>query len=137
MGTVYAEITLKNSYDVMTCKRGYINEQEIRQTTLQAVVDTGAGTLIINEDVRQKLGLEVEGEQDVTMANQTPETCKVTEPVEVHWKNRKMVCQPWVIPGNGEILLGAIPLENMDLIVDPKREEVVGRHGDEPIGLAL
>jgi hypothetical protein len=39
------------------------------------------------------------------------------------------------IPGDGDILLGAIPLENMDLIVDPARQMLTGAHGDEPIGI--
>jgi hypothetical protein len=30
-------------------------------------------------------------------------------------------------------VLGAIPLEDMDLIVDPKRQELIGAHGDEVI----
>jgi hypothetical protein len=45
-----------------------------------------------------------------------------------------MTCQPWVLPGMKEILLGAIPLEDMDLIVDPVDQKLVGKHGDEPVG---
>ena len=51
--------------------------------------------------------------------------------MEVNWKDRSMVCQPLVIPGKGEVLLGAIPLEDMDLIVDPARQVLTGAHGDE------
>jgi hypothetical protein len=47
-----------------------------------------------------------------------------------------MTCQPWVV-GSGRILLGAIPLENMDLIVDPAGQALVGAHGEEEIGLLL
>jgi hypothetical protein len=36
-----------------------------------------------------------------------------------------------VLQGAGEVLLGAIPLEDMDLIVDPARRELTGAHGDE------
>jgi hypothetical protein len=38
-----------------------------------------------------------------------------------------------VVSGDGKILLGAIPLEDMDLMVDPVRQELTGAHGDEPI----
>ena len=62
---------------------------------------------------------------------------KVVDPVEVHWKNRKMICQPWVIRGSGEVLLGAIPLEDMDLIVDPAAQMLTGAHGDEEIGILV
>jgi clan AA aspartic protease len=133
MGTVYAEITLKNAFDEGLFSHGYIKKQEIREATMTAVVDTGAATLIINEDVQKKLGLKIEGEQISTLANGETINCKVSEAVKICWKDRYMTCQPWVLDGAEEILLGAIPLENMDLIVDPKNEKVVGRHGDEQI----
>jgi len=136
MGIVHAEITLKNAFDVGACKRGIIKEPEIRETVVQAVVDTGAMTLVINEQLRQQLGLGIVGTRQATLANNVKETVKIAETVEVHWKNRLMTCQPWVV-GSGKILLGAIPLENMDLIVDPAGQELVGAHGDEEIGLLI
>jgi len=42
-----------------------------------------------------------------------------------------MTCQPLVVGSSGEIHLGAIPLEDMDLIVDPKRQVLKEAHGDE------
>ena len=44
MGLVYAEITLKNAGDVILTRRGKNADSDIRQTTVQALVDTGAGT---------------------------------------------------------------------------------------------
>jgi len=134
MGYVYTDITLMNAGDVTSVERGFMPEEEIRQTTVQALVDTGSGTLVINEAIRQELGLEVRKEKVVKLANDAVGTVKVTEPIEVHWKNRGMVCQPWLVPGDGEVLLGAIPLEEMDLVVDPNRQTLIGAHGDEPIG---
>ena len=136
MGIVQAEITLKNAFDVANVRRGYIKEPEIRQTTAQAVVDTGAFTLVIDEELRQQLGLEKLATKRVTLANNIKETVYVAEPVEVHWKDRSMACRPWVV-GSGRILLGAIPLESMDLIVDPKGQELIGAHGDEEECLLL
>jgi len=134
MGQVYTDITLMNAGDVTNVERGFIPEAAIRQTTVQALVDTGAVTLVINEAIRQKLGLIVRDEDEATLANNVTEIVQITDPIEVHWKDRGMVCQPWVIADAGEVLLGAIPLEDMDLIVDPKQQEVVGRHGDKRIG---
>jgi clan AA aspartic protease len=131
VGIVRTEITLKNAGDVFNVQHGMIKEQEIRQTTVQAMVDTGAGTLIINEELRQKLGLEVKGIRQTTLANDTKEMVKIVEPVEIHWKNRSMTCQPLVVGSSREILLGAIPLEDMDLIVDPKKQVLMEAHGDE------
>jgi len=133
MGNVYAEITLKNVKDLMRVEEGIIGEPEIRLTTLTALVDTGAWTLVISEAVREELGLEVRGERLATLANNATEMVKMVDPVEVHWKGRTMTCQPVLIPGTEEVLLGAIPLEDMDLIVDPGRRELIGRHGDKII----
>ena len=134
MGMVYTEITLKNALDVGDRERGYMKEQEVRQTTVRAVVDTGALTLVINENLCQQLGLGLRGTRQATLANNKKETVKVAGPVEVHWKNRRMICEPWVISDSGKVFLGAIPLEHMDLIVDPANEVLVGRHGEEEVG---
>ena len=133
MGIVHEEITLKNAIDVGNFRRNTIKEPEIRQAVVQAVVDTGAMTLVINEQLRQQLGLGVVGSREATLANNVKETVKIAEAVEVHWKNRSMTCQPWVV-NSGRILLGAIPLENMDLIVDPSAQKLVGAHGEKEVG---
>ena len=131
MGFVHAEITLKNVKDIFRAEEGLIKDHEIRQATVTAMVDTGAITLVINEKLRLQLGLEIKGERRATLANGAREMVKIAEPVSVHWKNRDMICRPLVISGDGEILLGAIPLEDMDLIVDPVRQVLTGAHGDE------
>jgi clan AA aspartic protease len=136
MGIVRTEITLKNDGDATNARRGIIKEPEIRQTAVQAVVDTGALTLVINEELRRQLGLEVVGTREATLADNTKKTVKIAEAVEVCWNNRFMVCQPWVV-GSGNILLGTIPLENMDLMVDPSSQTLAGAHGEKEVGLLL
>ena len=131
MGIVYADITLKNAGDVINAGRGYIKEKEIRAVNVRAVVDTGAGTLIINEELMTRLGLKVRGLRRANLANNAREICKVTETVEVHWKDRMMTCQALAVPDSSEVLLGVIPLEDMDLIVNPVKQELEGAHGDE------
>ncbi|MDR1950166.1 MAG: retroviral-like aspartic protease family protein [Spirochaetaceae bacterium] len=138
MGLVYTEITLKNVGDVIEVNRGYRAEKEVRTVTVQALVDTGSGTLVITEAVRDRLGLAIKGMRNSTLANSARQLCQVTEPVEIHWKDRETACPALVVPGAGEVLLGAIPLEDMDLMVDPDgqrngREGLVGVHGDEPL----
>jgi len=71
--------------DKMKAEEGYINDFEIRQTTVQAVVDTGAMNLVINEQLRQQLGLGVVGEREATLADNTKRMVKIAEPVEIHW----------------------------------------------------
>jgi clan AA aspartic protease len=135
MGQVFTDITLKNAGDIILTEYGYKQEQEIRQTTVNILVDTGAGTLVITEAIQQELGLKARAEQPVRMANNASVNIKEADPVEVHWKNRSMVCRPWVIPGAEKALLGLIPLEAMDLIIDPKQQTVIGAHGNEQIGI--
>ena len=137
MGIVYTDITLKNQKDVLKAEIGYIGEGEIRQATVEAIVDTGAMSLVINEELREQLGLEVVREREVTLANNKKEIVKETGPIEVHWKNRSMYCSSLVASDSGKTLMGVVPLEMMDLMVDPVRLELVGAHGDEIVHYLL
>ncbi|MCL2006460.1 MAG: clan AA aspartic protease [Treponema sp.] len=128
MGNVYAEITLKNAGDLVRVKDGYLEENKIRETTVNALVDTGAGTLVINEAIREELGLETSDNYSLVLANGEEIMVKQLDAVEIHCMNRKMICQPILLSGADEILLGAIPLEDMELIVDPKNEELGDRY---------
>jgi len=130
MSTVRTQITLKNAVDVGSAERGYITEAQVRALTVEALADTGAWTLVINEDTCQKLGLELRGPEPGVLADGSTIVYQITEGVEVHWKNRHTVCPALVVPGADEILFGALPMEGMDLIVHPRKEEVVGAHGD-------
>jgi clan AA aspartic protease len=135
MGKVMTEITLSNVKDEGLCKAGV--RDEVRQLTVDAVVDTGASTLIINEELQRRLGLEIVGTRRITLADGGKKECGLTEAVTVRWKNRLCACGAVVIPGLQSVLLGAIPLEDMDLVVNPLMQELVGAHGDVVEALAL
>ena len=135
MGQVYTDITLKNAGDLTLVEYGHKQEHEIRFKIMSILVDTGAITLIINDDIRQELGLKLREAQSARLADNTSISVQIADPVEISWKNRKMTCQPWVIPNAEKPLLGLIPLENMDLMVDPVNREIVGIHGDEQVGI--
>jgi clan AA aspartic protease len=130
MGTVYAELTLRNLEDVILAKQGFLKPKNIRSTTVTAIVDTGAYSLMIDEQTMQKLGLEKTGEQRIRIANGERVLCPVTTPVEINWKDRQSVMRVTVVPGLPHVLLGLLPLEEMDLIVHPNRHELAGAHGD-------
>jgi predicted aspartyl protease len=149
MGTVYANITLKNAGDVSAFERRNLQTGKVRQTTVRALVDTGSGTLVINENIRKKLGLSIRGLRRTTLANGEHAVCQITEPVEIHWNDRTTVCHALVAPDAvdvceanskattvAHVLLGVIPLEDMDLIVNPTGQELIGAHGDEVIAMA-
>ena len=130
MGTVFAEITLKNASDTGKAQEGLFKEEDIRSVTVNSIVDTGSMSLVITEELRQKLGLRINGEKSVRTANGQRVSCGLTEAVEIHWKNRISILSAVVIPGAEFVLLGAIPLEDMDLMVNPVTQELVGIHGD-------
>ena len=127
---VYTEITLKNKIDDADAQRGRIKEDEVRQMTVRSIVDTGAWTMVINEETRTKLGLMDEGIGEATLADGQRGEYPMAGPLEVWWKNRHMVCDALVIPDAPDVLLGALALEHMDLTVNPLRE-LVGVHGDK------
>ena len=133
MGLVHAEITLRNAFDELNARRGKIIDSEVRQMTLTAMVDTGAWTLVINEAVRQELGLEIVRSRRSEFADGEAQNYSVTEPVSIQWNNRDTICQAVVLPNSSEVLLGAIPLEGMDLVVNPLKQELTGAHGDEAL----
>ncbi|GHV11802.1 hypothetical protein FACS189491_03690 [Spirochaetia bacterium] len=135
MGTTYADITLSNAWDVGNLEHGLIKESEVRTVMVHAVVDTGADTLVITESIRDKLGLGVKELFEATFANNTKEISRLVEPVDIRWGSRSTTLEPWVVSGEGEVLLGALALEAMDLIVDPLGETLTGRHGNTIKGM--
>jgi len=133
MGTFKEEITLENIVDRGLANRGYIKEAEIRTLTVQAMPDTGAWTLVINEEVREKLGLTIQGSATSTLADGKTSNYPITESVKIQWKDRNIELPAVVVAEAKDILLGAMPLEGMDLIVDPVRKQLAGAHGDQPL----
>ncbi|MDR1232243.1 MAG: retroviral-like aspartic protease family protein [Spirochaetaceae bacterium] len=131
MGEVRTEIKLLNIGDQNDARRGYIPQDQVRQITVNAVVDTGAWTLVINEKIREKLGLLIKKPTETTVAGGGKISSGLTEYVEVCWQDRSTACEAVVLPGEEDVLLGAFPLEGMDLMVHPKKQEVVGAHGDK------
>jgi clan AA aspartic protease len=130
MSVVYTELTLTNEIDAAFAKRGIMKEDEVRQVAVRAIVDTGAWTLVINEETREKLGLRDTGVGEATLADGKKGVFPMAGPLEIRWKNRRFTCDALVLPNAPDILLGAIPLEGMDLTINPKRE-LIGVHGDK------
>jgi len=132
MGHVYADITLLNAIDVGLARRGDITNAHVRKMEVNAMVDSGAMTLIINEQIAEQLGLEVKKQVDVTLADGSHHKCDYVGPVDIHFENRFAGCHALVVPGADEILLGVIPLEEMDVMIDPVSQKLVV-HPDRPL----
>ena len=133
MGLVRDDITLRNAGDTVRVKCGLVKETERREVRVRCLADTGAWTLVINEEVRSALGLEISGSTKSRLADGDEGVNGMSEPVTVCWRDRSMTCEAVVLPNAAEVLLGAIPLEGMDLMVDPVAQKIVGRHGSEAL----
>jgi predicted aspartyl protease len=129
------EITLTNAGDISAARNGFIPNTKIRALTLDAMPDTGAWTLVINEETRQNLGLAIIETVNSSLADGSTTQYGLTEPVEIRWKDRRISQQAVVIPNASDILLGALPLEGMDLYVDPVNQRLAGVHGDRHLHL--
>jgi clan AA aspartic protease len=133
MGIVRDEITITNVKDEVRVQVGLLGG--VRSVTVTAVVDSGALRLTIPESLRQKLGLAVVKKVPATLADGEKLECGLSEAVEVRWKDRAEITQAWVVQRECSVLIGAIPMEGMDLIIDMKNQKLVGAHGDEQIGI--
>ena len=124
MGYVYADIELTNEEDVALSRRGYLPENQIKRVTTRALVDSGAYDLIINQEVQDQLHLRVLGKRPIKLADETIVEVDIVGPVEVRFETRATTVRALVIPDTEEVLLGAIPLEGLDVIIDPLRERM-------------
>jgi clan AA aspartic protease len=125
MGWVYAEITLINGEDLILAKRHIIGEDEIKQMTVSMLADSGAYMMAINETIQEQLQLPLKERRKAQMANGSIEEYDVVGPIEVKFKNRRCNIDAMVLPGDNEPLLGAIPMEDMDILIHPLRQELI------------
>ena len=124
MGHVYANVTLLNSFDDLLALEGDIPKENVRKMEVRAMVDSGAMTLTISEKIAEQLGLDIQKQIEVVLADGSFRKCDYADPVNIHLENRFACCNALVLPGADEILLGVIPLEEMDVIIDPLTEQL-------------
>jgi clan AA aspartic protease len=125
MGLVYAEITLVNGGDQYMNKKNLIADSEVRKIKVKMLVDSGAYMLAINEETMHQLGLVSEEERSAQMADGSIVTFPVVGPINVYFENRKATCSAMVLPGSTEMLLGAIPMEEMDVLIHPTTNRLI------------
>jgi clan AA aspartic protease len=131
MGLIYAEVELINGFDVELARRFMIGEEEIKRMPVTMLVDTGSVMLAINESIQEQLQLPIVEKRKVQMADSRIAEYDVVSQVELRFKNRRTFCNAIVLPGDSEPLLGAIPLEDMDVVIHPTRQELIV-HPDHP-----
>jgi clan AA aspartic protease len=124
MGAVMTKVQLVNNTDLELVKHGLIPPEAVRRVTIDALVDTGAVTMVIPEDVAQALGLSVIQVHTVTLADGQKRELPTMGAMRIEILGRQMPCDAYVTPAGTTALIGQIPLEYLDLVVDPNTRDV-------------
>jgi clan AA aspartic protease len=125
MGLTYAEITLANGIDVDLAQTGRMEQGAVRKMEVSALVDSGAYLLTVDESIKSQLGLNVKEVREIELADGSRCKREIVGPVDLYFKNRSTTCRAIVLPGATEVLLGAILLEDLDVLIDPKSQQLV------------
>lgn len=125
MGMVRANVVLSNILDMEDAKRQRIAADEIRSLPVQMLVDSGSYKLCINEAVQEVLQLPEIGRRLGQIATGKTVYFPEVGPVHLKFENRTVICTALVLPGTAECLLGAIPIEEMDVLIDPLNEKLI------------
>ncbi len=133
MGMVHANIEIINAADLELADRMQIGEEEIRRIEISCLVDSGAVMLTINEDIREALGLRIKDHRPSQLADGRRIMLPVAGPVEVRFEGRFCTTNALVLPDDNEPLLGAIPMEEMDLWINPNRGMLTPIHPEGPV----
>jgi len=80
--------------------------------------------LCINGNIKEHLGLRVIDKQIAKLANGKKENHEIVWPVELIFENPSTSCRAMVLPDDAKILLGSIPMEDLDVIIDPKDNKI-------------
>ena len=111
MGIIRAEIELANPA-----------KPELKPLAVEALVDTGAMTICVPEHVAVQLALKEIETREVTTADEKSHVVPYVGPIQIKFQNRTCFTGALVI--GDAVLLGAVPMEDMDLVVSPSRETI-------------
>jgi clan AA aspartic protease len=107
MGLITVTLTLRNP-----------SQPQLAPLAVEALVDSGALHLCVPEHVRLQLDLAAIAEREVTLADGRKAVVPYVGPVELRYQNRVGVGGALVL--GDQVLLGVIPMEDMDLVVNPR-----------------
>ncbi len=124
MGLVTAKLILRNP-----------RKPDLQQLEAEALADTGALHLCIPEHIKIQLELEEIDKKEVTIADGSRRLAPYVGPIEVRFKNRVGFVGALVL--GDQILLGAIPMEDMDLIVIPSTRTVDVNPGSPNVAVSI
>jgi len=111
MGMISADIDLSNP-----------RKPELVPLAVRALVDTGAMTICIPEHVAVQLQLEEIEKREVTTADERSHVVPYVGPIQIKFRNRTCFTGALVI--GEQVLLGAVPMEDMDLVLSPSGQTI-------------
>lgn len=135
VGRVTTEATMENLKDLWAVKNGSMTPAEARKITVtNALVDAGATLLSLPTRLIRQLGLEPMYKRKVTCSNGIGEAM-VYEAVRLTIQGRYCTMDVMEVPDDVPVLIGLLPLEHLDFVVDPRSRTLVGNpaHGGEPM----
>jgi predicted aspartyl protease len=135
MGRVLTEATIENLKDLWDAERGLITNDQIRRLDLtDALVDTGATLVSLPARMIQFLGLRWSGEKRVTSSTGGG-TADLYSAIRLTIQGRSCTMDVMEVPDNVPPLIGQIPLEHLDFVVDPRNRKLIGNpeHGGEHV----
>jgi predicted aspartyl protease len=135
MGRVRTEVMVENMFDLWDVKKNVLNPDQVRRLIVKdALVDTGATSLALPTRLIQQLGLNKVTEKRVTNSKGT-HLVNIYDAVRVTIMDRFCTVDVMEVPDDVPVLVGQIPLEFLDLVVDPQGGRLIGNpaHGGEHV----
>jgi hypothetical protein len=133
VGRFRVEFEVSNNDDLALVRRGLLPADKVRRTTLQGVVDSGAAKLVLPQAVVKQLGLTVGAPIQVRYADGRRSQRREAEGVFVELLGRHGTFKAIIEPRRADALVGAIVLEDLDLLVDCQTQRLVPRNPNGPL----
>lgn len=127
MGRFSVEVELFNDEDLVRAKAGLIRPDQVRREMVRGVVDSGATRLVIPQDLADRLGLESSGSMQVRYADGHTAQRALAQRIHLRYGDRESVFNAIVEPDRESALIGAIVLEDLDLLIDCAAQRLVPR----------
>jgi clan AA aspartic protease len=118
------KLKLRNTADLVRVRDGHLRPEQVRELEIDALVDTGATMLVLPADVVAVLGLRERERVGASLADGSVRLVPIVDEFEIEILGRRMTCDALVMPAGSTPLIGQIPLERLDLVVNPKSREV-------------
>jgi predicted aspartyl protease len=135
MGRMLSEVTIENLEDRWAVERKLISPDQVRRVTVtDALADTGATMLSLPTKLIRQLGLAKTGSRRISTATGVGQA-DVYGTVWLTIQGRDCPLDVMEVPDSVPVLIGQIPLERLDFVVDPQGQRLIGnpRHNGEYI----